>query len=483
MYIFVSLKLILIDMRNTFVFWFLLIGALALSTLLTSCETDEPASESGQLSFILESGEGVSSSQPASLSSDWSVTGASDWFSVSPLIGGAGTTDIDVVSLSGNTEIAEREGEFTLSASDGSSVKCIVIQRGVPGMIVENESLLVDMAGGAVTLPVRSSVDFEVEYDADWLVLDGQDTSSRVLSDGKTLSALTDWSLKFSAKAYDGEGGRQAEIRLVSSDSTVIITVTQSDMSEVDWEKSFYRRTLAARFTATWCGFCSMMAESFAVAQEELPNRIVPFNLHPASSEGGLHYEGTEDMEKLFNVTMYPTAVFNNYASINNSNVNTCSRIIRQIAEEAVSSFPASTAISASSSVSGDVVDLTVRVAMKEDMNYKVSAFLLESGIVYPQESGGNDYVHNDIVRANVSEIFGDRLPETGVNTVSEVKFSMQFPDNIANRDNLHWVIYVTKPGSLQGEVPLASYIDVGTVVDNVVTCSINGSVDFEYEQ
>ena len=135
------------------------------------------------------------------------------------------------------------------------------------------------------------------------------------------------------------------------------------------------------------------------------------------------------------------------------------------------------------SSVSGDVVDLTVRVAMKEDMNYKVSAFLLESGIVYPQESGGNDYVHNDIVRANVSEIFGDRLPETGVNTVSEVKFSMQFPDNIANRDNLHWVIYVTKPGSLQGEVPLASYIDVGTVVDNVVTCSINGSVDFEYEQ
>ena len=131
----------------------------------------------------------------------------------------------------------------------------------------------------------------------------------------------------------------------------------------------------------------------------------------------------------------------------------------------------------------GDQIELNVRVAMKEDLNYKVSAFLLESGMVYPQESGGDDYIHKDVVRANVSDIYGDRLPDTGDNVISEISFSTAFPENIQDRSRVFWVIYVTRPDSFVGEVPMTEYVNVGTIVDNVVSLGLNGSVEFEYEQ
>lgn len=471
----------IIDMKKSlfYVFWFLLV-----SLTLCSCETMHPESDTDhQLSFVLESAADMSSSVSLALSSDWIVEGTGDWFSVSPLVGGSGTVDIEVRSLSENVEITEREAQFTLSVSDGTPVQCFVIQRGTPGLIINEDLITVDSAGGTLNVPVRANIDFTVESDSDWLVPDGGDSTSRVLSDGITRSALADWTMHFKVLPFEGEGSRSAVLTFRYGDDSIPVTVVQSDKSEVDWSKDFYRRTLGMRFTATWCGFCAMMAESFVVAQEELPDRIVPFNLHPSSSEGGLHYDGTEDMEKLFGVSMYPTAVFNNYVTINNSNVNTCSRIIRQIAEEAVVSLPAKTGIKAVSSVSGDQIELNVRVAMKEDLNYKVSAFLLESGMVYPQESGGDDYIHKDVVRANVSDIYGDRLPDTGDNVISEISFSTAFPENIQDRSRVFWVIYVTRPDSFVGEVPMTEYVNVGTIVDNVVSLGLNGSVEFEYEQ
>jgi hypothetical protein len=277
---------------------------------------------------------------------------------------------------------------------------------------------------------------------------------------------------------------RDGVINLVSEDGQIEATVTVQQMGEMaaDFSKTFYRRSIAMRFTATWCGYCPTMAESIEVAMDGLPGRIIPFTLHATSSEGGLAYNGTNNFSSLYQIGGYPTGIMNGYADISNYPVATASKMFMDVATEAITLQPSKSNIGGFVSVSSSNVDVNLTVATKEAGTYKISVFLLEDGIVYNQNSGGSDYVHNYVVRKELTGIYGDEF--TGeANGHKDFHYNIAIPSSIKNAANLHVVAYVSyADGFKKGSVGSVDYKDFGSIIDQVIDIKGNDICVFKYE-
>ena len=249
-----------------------------------------------------------------------------------------------------------------------------------------------------------------------------------------------------------------------------------------DFTQEFYRRSLAVRFTATWCGYCPTMASSIDAAIEMVPGRLIPFTLHATDSQGGLAYSGTSNFAGLYQISGYPSGRVNGYAAVKNYQVSTGKEIFAGLATEAVSSLPSKTNIGGFVSVAGGQVDAMLSVAVKEAGTYKISAFVLEDGIQYQQDGAGSDYTHNYVVRKEMTGIYGNEFSTSSANETKEFNFSIPVPSSVINAANLHVVVYVTYAGSYTGSVSYAEYVNYGIVIDNVVDIKANDLCDFKYE-
>lgn len=269
---------------------------------------------------------------------------------------------------------------------------------------------------------------------------------------------------------YEGQTDGITDLKIPSATN---IVVKGSEEPEEWASKEFWHKSLAMRFTATWCGYCPNLATGFAKAVSQYPNKIEQLNLHPTSSNLG--FSGTSALSNIFNVTGYPTGMIDYRSRIGNSASDYAATTVVDAVKETEKNYPVKTGISFSSSVSGSKLNLNVKLYIKEKGDYKVTAVLVEDNIIGYQNGGGDSYNHSSIARVALSDITGDTFSTTADNKTVEMNYSVTLPSSY-NKDNLRILVYVLKQYGSQPIIRTANYGDY--YVDNATSAAIGTAKD-----
>lgn len=415
--------------------------------------------------------------------SDWTLENRASWFVVTPMSGTAGTANLTISILDTNSALKERAGNFAVTVN-GTETLYYVFQDGTPGFSISPDSYTVPSTGQTFAFPVEGNVKYEAVPDVDWMTVTDIQYDSTLLEDNHTYSKYMTSVVNLSIQANDGEI-REGHITLTGEDgvTTATITVEQIGSLVADYSRTFVRRSLVLRFTGTWCGNCPTMNLALEQAERNVPDHIVPMNMHNLSSDSHLRYANCTPFIALFGVNNYPRGFVNYYGEIANyGNSTIMTDAFGGLAEEAVRELPSNTVIGGVTRLENDTVYADISIASKEAGLYALHAFLLEDGLVYFQNGGGEDYVHDNVIRIEMTDnLMGDNVSlEADGTYVTQLK--VRVPSSVENTDNLHVVVYTTYNGTYTGSVTNVTYGDFGAVVDNAVNIPINTLVNYAYE-
>lgn len=453
---------------------------------LVSCERnggDDSFTDFPDVTFILESAQESSVYKDGfQFESAWMVEDVPEWCDVEPAGGNAGKVGFQLTATESNTALKEREGIIRIRIEGAGTVEMWVVQRGTEGIRFRQSSLYATGEECEVSVDIEGNIPVapeDVVCDADWAVFSGIEYSdSTILEDGRTKSLYYTGRMVLSLSANDDSGIRNASVSVGDQQ----ISLVQVGAFE-DWNLDFYRRSVMQRFTATWCGYCPAMAEAFDLAEEDVPGRYVPVNMHPDNSDASLAWSETEYFERLYSISEYPASVVNGVACLYNElTVAVIAKKMVALAEEAVEEFPSSTNIMAVSSLKDGIVDLNVFVAMKEKRDYMINIVLLEDGIETSQTGYTGTYRHGHIARGMLTDNGGDPVQCADSRSVALMSYSYELPSSVVDPENLSLAIFITVPGSVEGSLPGITYLDSGLFVDNAALLPVNGSVEYGFE-
>ena len=391
---------------------------------------------------------------------NWHVelSGESEWLVLSPVEGEAGTGRVKV-KAEANTSGGTRRAEFSV-CSGTHSVQFYVIQDHYEMVFdLPETEMQVSSSGGILPIPINTNQEFDVISDKDWVVPSP--------SQGKRPEYVV-----VAVEPNLTNASRTAEVVVSSDMGEVTVTVTQDavDAALAQWtEKSFASRSLAMRFTATWCGYCPMMGKAFDIAKDRMDGSLELVSLH--GSESDLEFSGTNQLGRRFAIGGYPTGVVDARASIQNySSYDYTASLVEQVAQETRKSYPTVSGIAVDSYLSGTELTVFVPIYFHKSGSYRVSVLLLEDGIVGYQNGGGSSYTHNDVARYAFTSMSGESVKIESDNTVWTNVYTARV-DSEWNPDNLKVLVYVERA---YGGLPLVTevsgaeyYNDSDTFIEN----------------
>jgi len=291
------------------------------------------------------------------------------------------------------------------------------------------------------------------------------------------ISALTTLELLFcsgnplaSLYVYDGQINQMEFMDIPSTTKIKVKGSEKPDEPEVWADKEFWHKSLAMKFTATWCGPCAIMANSMEKAIALYPNKIEEINIH---NDADFPFGGYSGIASIFYVNSFPS-VFVDFRSRVYNNDNAPSLLVEAV-KETESNYPTKTGISFTSTVTGNTLDLDIKLYVKEKGDYKVTAVLLEDGLVAAQNGAGDNFVHNHTARIAISDITGDAFSTTINNMTVEKSYSVTLPSSY-DKDNLRILVYVLKQYGSQTIIRTADYGDY--YVDNATSGAIGTTKD-----
>lgn len=265
--------------------------------------------------------------------------------------------------------------------------------------------------------------------------------------------------------------GQVEDIAAISIPVTTKIVTADAPSEWADRE--FWHKSLGMRFTATWCGYCPNLATGFSMAVSQYPDKIELLNLHPTTSDLG--FSGTSALASIFKITGYPTGMIDYRKQIEKYASDYAATLVVNAVKETESNYSVKTGISFSSSVSGNTLNLNLKLYIKEKGDYKVTAVLLEDDIISYQNGGGNNYNHSSIARMAFTDITGDAFTTTSNNKTVKKSYSVTLPSSY-NKDNLRILVYVLKQYGSQTVIRTADYGDY--YVDNATSEAIGTTKD-----
>lgn len=275
---------------------------------------------------------------------------------------------------------------------------------------------------------------------------------------------------------YEGQTKGFSEMKIPSTTKIVVKGSEEPDEPKEWASKEFWHRSLAMRFTATWCGYCPNLATGFALADSQYPNKIEQLNLHPTSSNLG--FSGTSSLDNIFNVTGYPTGMIDYRRKIGNRVYNDAAILVVSTVKETEKYYPVKTGTSFSSSVSGNTLNLNIKLYIKEKGDYKVTAVLLEDNIIGYQNGGGDNYNHSSIARVAITDITGDAVSTSEDNKTVSKNYTATIPSS-CDKNNLRVLVYVLKQYGSQTIIRTADYGDY--YVDNAVSAAVGTTQDLVF--
>ncbi|MBO4447078.1 MAG: Omp28-related outer membrane protein, partial [Bacteroidales bacterium] len=272
---------------------------------------------------------------------------------------------------------------------------------------------------------------------------------------------------------------RVGVITICSDENCYPVMVTQADGSSVQRLK---HHSLGMRFTATWCGYCPRMNKSFAQVHSDLGDKFNIVNFHATSSN--LPFSGTPTLMSQYSIGGYPTGIVDGRALIKNYNISYTVSLIKQAIQETEDNYPTTTSVGISSSLSGQTLSVDVNVFALEAGTYKITALLLENGIVSPQtdydeNTTHNDYVHNNTARMSLSPISGTLFDVTSANSNTQFNYNVTVPTTY-DKNNLSILVYIQKPFGNQAVLQSDNYGDY--YVDNSRIVPVGETTTTEFE-
>ena len=307
---------------------------------------------------------------------------------------------------------------------------------------VDTKSISVEAAGTETPIKVNvtSNVLWSVVSDADWCVV-------------SPTSGENDGSFEVTISESTLSEPRMANVIVSSSDALISreISVIQAPVStgadDDSWiQEEFVHRSLFMRFTADWCGYCPMMATSVHMAQESLPDKIEALSVHGGGS--GLASMASDAIVNYYRIGSFPTGLVDCRTQVQNYEPSVTAEMIVDAVNETEAKYETLTGASWTSAVNGRQVTLDLSLYMKKSGSYKVTALLVEDGIIGYQADYTNgsseNYEHNGVIRSAFTDAVGDEFTQFEDGQKKDFSYSVNIPYG-CDKDNLKIVVYVQK--------------------------------------
>lgn len=343
-----------------------------------------------------------------------------------------------------NGSVEERSTVISFCGND-NCLPFTITQKGQPSdswLEVDVKSISVEASGteNPIKVNVTSNVLWNVVSDADWCVV--SPTSGE--NDGSFEVTIMESALSEPRMAKVIVSTSDA---LISREISVIQAPVSSGTDDDSWiNEEFVHRSLMMRFTADWCGYCPIMATSVHMAQEELPDKIEALSVHGGGS--GLASKASEALVSHYGIGSFPTGLIDGRIWIQNNQPSVTSVAIVDGVNDTEAKYETFTGASWTSSLDGNQVVLNLSLYMKKSGFYKVTALLVEDGIIGYQADYTNgsseNYEHNGVIRSAFTEATGDEFTQLEEGQKKDFNYSVNIPYG-CNEDNLKIVVYVQK--------------------------------------
>jgi hypothetical protein len=217
----------------------------------------------------------------------------------------------------------------------------------------------------------------------------------------------------------------------------------------------FTQKLIVEDYTGSWCGYCPRVGVSLTNYSATHPNCIVVGVHGPVGSSDPYIYLYDSELRGAFSVSSWPSAIVNRDYKWNESPA----ALDQELADRAP------LGLSLESTVNGTTINVTAKVKFDVTTNVgmKLVLMLVQDGLVYPQvnyyapQYGGNPiatYVHNHVLRAAATNIFGDGIPaaqQTKDNTWQNSYSFNAAAYNIANCKIIGMVVFDSNSGGYKG--------------------------------
>ena len=332
--------------------------------------------------------------------------------------------------------------------------------------------------GGDFTVQVRTNIGYTVDIASDWISEKSSSTSGDITT------------LVYTAASNSTMNDRTGRISFCADNTQCyMVSVSQRAGSTVpdNWaQREFYHRSLAMRFTATWCGYCPLMNTAIAEVQAQNPDKIEYLAIHESNSE--LATPQSSKLESTYGISSYPSGVMDGRAVIPNYSPDVTTAVFSNLLKEMENNYPVATGVAISSSLSGGKVNVSLKLYSKVSEAMKISVMLVEDGVVGYQtdyiDGNHNDYVHNGVCRASFTDINGNDIYISDATKPCDLNYSMTVPNSVYDTSKLKVMVYVMRSNSAVSHVrsvPYANYGSFGYYVDNAKSAPVGTTSTLEF--
>lgn len=292
-----------------------------------------------------------------------------------------------------------------------------------------------------VVVNVTSNLPWSVVSDADWCTVSpesGENDGSFSISVGQNVT----YDSRVAVVTITSDDGA------MSADVQVVQSPVYQDGGDDSWKTAeFLHVPIAFRFTADWCGYCPMMARAMTEAQKELDGRLEVISVHGGGS--GLECDESLELMNQYSIPGFPTGLVDCRTYIDNSSsvTSTASSIVAAV-KDTEEKYDTYTGLGWSAELTGNNMKMDLSVYVKKAGEYKVTALLIEDGVVGYQAdyvSGNNrSYEHSGIIRGALSDVKGDQFTIEADGMVKHFTYSEFIPTDF-DLENMRVVVYVQK--------------------------------------
>ena len=231
----------------------------------------------------------------------------------------------------------------------------------------------------------------------------------------------------------------------------------------------FYRKVGVFKMTGTWCTYCPAMTSALKNVEELMPGRMVKMAFHSSSSSATdpFHLSQTSTIMSRFGASGFPTCIYDLKVMSIDRNVSA----IKQTLQSQIRKYPATCGIKVNTSYNSSTGEITVNAALKssEGGEYDLVYVLVTDGLT---ASGGNENSYDYTVKAISNNYLS--MSTDGRFTVDANQEHTAATFSISNAKNLN-------PATSRVVVYALRKVDDAYMVDNITECSINGSIDYLY--
>ncbi|MFD2516716.1 Omp28-related outer membrane protein [Salinimicrobium flavum] len=243
--------------------------------------------------------------------------------------------------------------------------------------------------------------------------------------------------------------------------------IAKTDSGEETEAKGFevftpVRKALFEDYTGTWCGWCPRVTNAILLIKEQT-NDIVVVAVH---YQDDMMKDESEVLVDHFEILRFPHARLNRTHVLEypEDGEEQLEQVLDVAGTESLYSFAINTTLN------NDLLDIEVKMISAVDIpaNYKLVVYVLQNGVIFPQENYLNNdsssrwyqagypipnFVHDEVLEVSLTNVLGDSLG--AVSAFEEVTFEYgpvdlssyvyNTPKNSYNPNNFEVAVFLTK--------------------------------------